>query len=174
MSNEGAVASQEAGSRLIMALCRANEIEGALAVYEDMVLASTPECLQAATPKCSPPSAISDTSTYSSPPSHIGADSLTNQHPETQSSGDSSDSTEQALRLIQPDATAERSSSLESILKLTAADQLGFRRRILYEDKEAGRLSGEDQQPAASTRTRRWASRKALLKISLLVTIKKA
>ena len=59
LSNEGAVASQEAGSRLIMALCKANQVQSALAVYDDMVLASS-AAASSTTPAPPGPTATSD------------------------------------------------------------------------------------------------------------------
>ena len=115
LSNEGAVASQEAGSRLIMSLCKANQVQSALAVYDDMVLASNA-------------AAVSLGSAASRK-----VRTATKDHGRSTSDGnDESDDTDDILharRTDRWDATPQRSLRLSD---MTAADRLGLRRNVLF------------------------------------------
>lgn len=153
MSNEGAVASQEAGSRLIMALCRANEVEGALALYNDMVLASRPEPthdldsnLHSAMPSIASSADqqwVSDTAACK-----IELESRTGNS--LGAMGAALDHGPQTVHKI-----SDSDSTLKAPFELTMADRLGLRRGISYEDDYSAVMASEEYHPAKSRKSRR-------------------
>ena len=137
MSNEGAVASQEAGSRLIMSLCKANQVESALAVYNDMVLASGAAALSS--------------SSAASQKAHIATKDLGRSTSNEDAASGDTDNGPHARR------PAERNMMLNRPLGLTdmtAADRLGLRRNMLFEGDWAAAPTRRKERLSSSKSSR--------------------
>ena len=110
------MASQEAGSRLIMTLCKANQTESALAVYDDMILASS--------------EAAASSSSANSQEARPAANERRRSSFDKDVESDASDASLNARRTAAQHPTPSRPLSLSD---MTAADRLGLRRNVLFE-----------------------------------------
>ena len=149
------MASQEAGSRLIMALCRANQVESALAVYDDMVLASS------ASPRAPANSAaISHSQTIEGHSPQSGKASPNSETVSSEAGQGSKRLSTRSGGAITAEYCSDPMSDLANpdeppqAFNLTAADRLGLRRSIICKDGWAADSGGHSKQ-SSGKRSRR-------------------
>lgn len=147
------MASQEAGSRLIMALCQANQPQDALAVYEDMILDNgrlkagsdnTVRQLPAPDASSSAAPAVSSARLAASPSSLDGKSSRRPDRPSSPATF--------------PPAEVARATETdcERGFRMTAADRLGLRRKLIPADEwDSIAASPTKKQPSCRKKMRR-------------------